>query len=91
MRTEVTAHAGRIPFRDKLLLPSEAGRLQIQSAPRARVWLDGVSVSGWTPVREVQLTAGMHRIRLVTEAGLTRDYEVKVGVGRTTSLSVELK
>lgn len=90
VRAVVTGHAGQIPFRDRMLLPSEAGLLEVKATPRARVWLDGVEQVGWTPLK-ARVAGGGHRIRLVSEAGLTRDYEVKVDVGRTTSLSVELK
>lgn len=91
VQATVAEHAGAVPFRDRMLLPSESGRLRIVSTPRAVVWLDDVALQGWTPLTGVRATVGKHRLRLVTEAGLTRDYEVKVEVGRTTSLVVDLK
>ncbi len=87
----VAEHAGAVPFRDRMLLPSEAGRLEVRATPRARVWLDEVALPGWTPIPDLRVAAGRHRLRLVSETGVAREYEVKVDVGGTTSLSVELK
>ncbi len=91
IQATVAEHAGAVRFHDRMLLPSESGRLRVVSTPRAVVWLDDVALQGWTPLKRLRVPVGKHRLRLVSEAGLTRDYEVKIEVGRTTSLVVDLK
>jgi hypothetical protein len=92
IRAAVEASAGSIPFRDQTLLPAESGLLTIQSEPRARVEIDGVRQDEPTPIDGLPLPAGTHTVRLVAlDAPLDRTYQVKVEVGKTTRLAVDLR
>ena len=83
--------AGAVPFRDALLLPDEAGILRIDARPPARVAIEGVWLSGSTPIVGLRVPAGHRTVRLeALDGSATRDYEVTVDAGRTTRLVVEL-
>lgn len=88
----VQARAGPVPLRDEMLLPTEAGLLQIGTDLAARVRVDGAWLAEQTPVRGLRLPAGEHVVELVPVDGSEpHRYEIKVDVGRTTSLRVELR
>lgn len=92
VRGAVERTVGPVPYRDGLLLDSEYGRLRLRSTPAATVAVDGVPVPGVTPMNELRLTAGEHRLELTPVAGgEPHVYEVRVVVGKTTSLTVELR
>ncbi len=91
VRAVVGEHAGTIAFQDRMLLPGEGGVLRVSSTPPARVWLDDIALPGETPIAGLRVEAGPHKVRLQTATGLTETYEVKVDVGKTTSLNVELR
>ena len=91
IRSVVAESAGIIPFRDALLLPTEAGLIRLDSTPRAGVAVDGIELGLVTPVVDLRLPAGPHEIRLNAIAEpLSRTYEVRVEVGKTTQLVVDL-
>lgn len=55
----------------------EHGSLQINTRPWARVWVDGIDTGLTTPVT-LRVTAGRHRVRLVTRDGTAQELDVVV-------------
>lgn len=92
LRRTVEAKTGPVEVQDDLLLPSEAGLLQVLTDVPARVVVVGEGITGRTPLRGLRLPVGRHVLEVTPEAGgePTR-YEVQVDVGRTTNLKVQLK
>ena len=64
------------------------GTLSIDSTPRARVFVDE-SPKGTTPLR-LDLAAGVHRVRLEAEGGLTKTLELNVVAGKEVAQLIEL-
>jgi len=64
------------------------GTLSIDSAPRARVFIDETP-KGTTPLR-LDLPPGVHRVRVEAEGGLTKTLEVNVVAGKEVAQLVEL-
>ncbi len=64
------------------------GTVSIDSSPRARVFIDE-SPKGTTPLR-LDLPAGVHRVRVEADGGLTKTLEVNVVAGKEVSQLVEL-
>lgn len=92
IRAAVAAHTDPIPFRDALVLPGEYGTLHLRATPPATVALDGVPLEGRTPITDLRLTTGRHRLTLTPlSGGEARDYDVTIEPGKTTSLVVELR
>lgn len=92
VRTRVRLTVGAVPYRDRLLLDGEYGRLRLRARPRATLAVDGVPWPGTTPMNDVRLPAGTHTLALTpVEGGEAHTYEVQIVVGKTTSLNVELK
>jgi len=67
---------------------SATGTVSIDSTPRARVFVDE-SPKGTTPLR-LDLSAGVHRVRLEGDGGLTKTLEVNVIAGKEVSQVIEL-
>ncbi len=67
---------------------SATGTVSIDSTPRARVFIDE-SPKGTTPLR-LDLSTGVHRVRLEADSGLTKTFEVNVAAGKEVSQVVEL-
>jgi serine/threonine protein kinase len=59
------------------------GTLVIQTLPWARVFLDGRDTGRNTPVRELSVSAGTHRLGLRTHDGTMHEESVTVGAGET--------
>lgn len=92
VRGLVEATVGPVPYRDALLLPGEFGRLRVRSTPRGTLTVDGVPIAGETPVDDLRLPVGRHRVELTPLAGgEPHPYDVQIEAGRTTSLVVELR
>lgn len=92
IRAAIGATTDPIPFRDALLLPGEYGTLHLRATPPATVALDGAPIEGRTPITDLRLTAGRHRVTLTPAAGgEARDYDVTIEAGKTTALVVELR
>lgn len=92
IRAASAAHTDPIPFRDALLLPHEAGTLWVRSTPPATVALDGVPLPGGTPMTDLRVTAGPHRLTLTPiGGGEPRDYDITIRAGKTTSLTLDLR
>lgn len=92
VRSVTRTVAGRIPFRDAMLLPAEAGLLRIRSRPAARVTIDGLQYGETTPVEGLPLPAGRHTVRLTAvDEPLERTYEIRIEAGKTTRLAVDLR
>lgn len=92
VRAAVGHAAGVVPFQDAMLLPEEAGRLNIVADPPARARIDGVVIEGTTPLGGLRLPAGSHRVELTpVGGGPARTYDVKIEVGKTTNLTVNLR
>lgn len=92
VRGLVDTTVGQVPYRDGLLLDGEYGRLRLRSTPRATLSVDGVPWPGTTPMNDVRLPAGTHTLALSpVEGGEPHTYEVQIVVGKTTSLTVELR
>jgi hypothetical protein len=68
--------------------PGATGTLSIDSTPRARVFIDETP-KGTTPLR-LDLPAGVHRVRVDSDGGLTRTVEVNVVAGKEIAQLVEL-
>ncbi len=64
------------------------GTVSIDSTPRARVFIDE-SPRGTTPLR-LDLSTGVHRVRVEADGGLTKTFEVNVLAGKEVSQVVEL-
>ena len=64
------------------------GTLSIDSTPRARVFIDETP-KGTTPLR-LDLPAGVHRVRVEADGGLTKTLEVNVVAGKEIAQLVEL-
>ena len=64
------------------------GTLSIDSTPRARVFIDEAP-KGTTPLR-LDLPAGVHRVRVEADGGLTKTLEVNVVAGKEIAQLVEL-
>ena len=67
---------------------ASTGTLSIDSTPRARVFIDE-SPKGTTPLR-LDLAAGVHRVRVEANGGLTKTLEVNVVAGKEIAQLVEL-
>ncbi len=66
------------------------GQLTVDTVPWSRVYVDK-KLAGDTPVVELLLPAGMHRLRLVNpEAGIDRRVNVRVRPNETTALKLQL-
>ncbi len=92
VRGLVEQTVGPVPWRDAMLLPEEFGRLRLRSTPKATLTIDGVPWPGTTPMNDVRLTGGAHRLELTpVGGGEPHVYDVRVEIGKTTSLVVELK
>lgn len=92
IRTTIAAHTDPIPFRDALLLPHEAGTLHLRATPPATVTLDGIHLPGTTPITDLRLTTGRHRLTLTpTDRGEPRHYDITIEAGKTTALTVDLR
>ncbi|MEO5819879.1 MAG: PEGA domain-containing protein [Vicinamibacteraceae bacterium] len=64
------------------------GTVSIDSTPRARVFIDETP-KGTTPLR-LDLSAGVHRVRVEADGGLTKTLEVNVVAGKEVSQVIEL-
>jgi serine/threonine-protein kinase len=64
------------------------GTVSIDSTPRARVFIDEAP-KGTTPLR-LDLPAGVHRVRVEADGGLTKTIEVNVVAGKELAQLVEL-
>jgi hypothetical protein len=64
------------------------GTLSIDSAPRARVFIDETP-KGTTPLR-LDVPAGVHRVRFEADGGLAKTLEVNVVAGKEIAQLVEL-
>ncbi len=92
LRSTIEARTGPVDVQDDLLLPDEAGLLQVVTDVPARVTVVGEGVLGRTPLRGLRLPVGRHVLEVVPEAGGEAvRYEIQVDVGRTTNLKVQLK
>lgn len=94
VRELVERTVGPVPYRDGMLLDAEYGRLRLRSTPRATLMVDDVPMPGTTPIDDLRLTAGAHELKLTPVGGDPGDphvYVVKIVVGKTTSLTVELR
>ena len=68
--------------------PAATGTLSIDSAPRARVFIDETP-KGTTPLR-LDLPPGVHRVRVEADGGLAKTLEVNVVAGKEIAQLVEL-
>lgn len=92
LRTLVEARTEPLPFRDNLLLPDEAGLLQISANPPARITLNGVPTGETTPVTNLKVPKGAHAIGLTAVEGEAHGtWTVHVEAGKTTVLRVDLR
>ncbi len=92
VRGLVDRTVGPVPYRDGLLLDDEYGSLRLRSTPRATLAVDGVPWPGTTPMNDVRLPAGTHTLSLTpVGGGEAHTYDVQIVVGKTTSLTVELR
>ncbi|MBN8616044.1 MAG: PEGA domain-containing protein, partial [Deltaproteobacteria bacterium] len=66
------------------------GTLQIQTLPWARVFIDGRDTGRNTPVRELRVPSGSHRIGLRTADGRMTELTVQVPAGETVRIVRQL-
>ncbi|GAB4210606.1 MAG: hypothetical protein OHK0013_31400 [Sandaracinaceae bacterium] len=66
------------------------GTLQIQTLPWARVFIDGRDTGRNTPVRELRVPAGSHRIGLRTADGRMTEITVQVPANETVRIVRQL-
>jgi serine/threonine protein kinase len=66
------------------------GHLMIQTLPWARVFLDGHDTGRNTPVRDLPVSAGSHRIGLRTTDGTMHEETVQVPAGETVRIVRQL-
>lgn len=66
------------------------GTLQIQTLPWARVFIDGRDTGRNTPVRELRVPAGSHRIGLRTADGRMTELTVQVPANETVRIVRQL-
>jgi len=72
--------------------PAPRGRLRIFAEPWAEVWVDGKATNKTTPIDNLELTAGRHRLRLVNPvSGASKELWVDVPAGRAKLLQVKLE
>jgi tRNA A-37 threonylcarbamoyl transferase component Bud32 len=88
-RTGDPAHHARAAA-PHVAAPAETGFLDINATPWARVRIDGQS-RGETPVLQLAIAAGSHRIELVNEPlGVRRELVVTVGPGEHVQRIIDL-
>ena len=92
LRGLAEGHAGLSAARDVSLPQEELGFLQVDSAPRARVWIDGADTGEEAPVQGLPLRVGEHVVTFVeARRGLRKSYTIRIMAGMTTNLDVALE
>jgi len=72
--------------------PRAYGKVNINSVPWAKIFIDGRNTGRTTPATGVRLTVGKHRIRLVNpDAGLEKTVTVRVKKGKTHRIAERLE
>lgn len=88
----VSERAGAIPFRNVFYDVGAMGWVDLDTRPRAWVFIDDRPINEQTPLFTYELPAGKHTVRLVAEEkGVDRVYEFTVQPGITTILNLDLK
>ncbi len=90
MRSEGTAASGGSTPRAAAGAAAGQGTLQIQTLPWARVFIDGRDTGRNTPVRELRVPAGSHRIGLRTADGRMTEITVQVPANETVRIVRQL-
>lgn len=81
---QATTGAPIDPFADRTTAePARHGLLVINSIPWSRVFIDGEDTGRNTPVRNLRVSPGRHRVGLRTQDGTMHLYKVTVGAGET--------
>ena len=72
--------------------PAPTGRLRLFSEPWAEVYVDGQATNRTTPIDDLALPAGRHRLRLVNPVtGSSKALWVEIPAGQTKLLQVKLE
>ncbi len=72
--------------------PAGKGRVSMHSWPSSTVFLDGKRLPGATPLREVEVPAGEHKVLFVhPELGLKKQVDVVIEPGTDRTISVKLE
>jgi serine/threonine-protein kinase len=86
--------ARSVPTRHRSPKPkpkAKPGRLTIRTIPYSEVYLDGRKL-GTTPVANIELAAGSHRLRFVNRAeNIATTRRVRIRPGQVTRLSIKLR
>jgi serine/threonine-protein kinase len=69
----------------RIVVAGKAGRLSVDSDPWSTVYLDGARL-GTTPLWQVDVPAGRHRLRLVTSRGQSTERHLRVPAGGSLNL-----
>jgi hypothetical protein len=85
------AETPRGETRDYRTADKDAGFLDVSSDPPAKVFIDDADTGKVTPVQQLPLKAGHHKLTLVTADGThKRTIGFTVDAGQTTKLSIHL-
>ncbi len=88
--TASTASPTPAPTHERPVPAGGRGHLMIQTLPWARVFLDGRDTGRNTPVRDLPVSAGSHRIGLRTTDGTMHEETVTVPAGETVRIVRQL-